>query len=60
MKIRPKQFVALRDFWHGTTFYAAGDPIPDGRVLARLIELDDHVGSKKRPPADDKEEADNG
>lgn len=53
MKIRSKEFVAACDFTYGSTKYAAGDPIPAGRVLANLLRHGDRFAvADKRPSAD--------
>jgi hypothetical protein len=60
VNIRPKQFVAACDFSHGPHQFAAGDPIPEGRVLGRLLEFGDAfvVEANRGKAAPGKESAD--
>lgn len=46
MRIRPKQFVAARDFTIGTQAFRQGDPIPHGLTLQRLLRHGDKFAVK--------------
>lgn len=53
---KPKEFRALRDFTIGDESYSAGDPVPNGLSLVRLIDLGGFVeptsAPKESPNAD--------
>lgn len=60
MAIRPKTFVATRDFSHGFETYSVGDVVPHGRTLRHLIELGGFVAEQERGSAATRKESADG
>lgn len=58
--IRPKVFIAARDFSHGAESYLTGDVVPHGRTLRHLIELGGFVVEQERGPAAKRKESADG
>jgi len=60
MAIRPKIFVAARDFSYGAESYSTGDVVPHGRTLRHLIELGGFVAEQERGTAAPRKESADG